>query len=73
MTYRIDPKPSRTPIPPDKRDALIGTTARVTYGGLTFDVIIKARKTAYGTDRWLVTPVAGQSEAWLKNIEPKQL
>ena len=69
---RIDPSPSVAIIPPDKRQDLIGKTARITFGALTFEVTVKAHKVAYGTDRWLVTPVTGSGETWVQNIEPKR-
>ena len=69
---RIDPTPSATPIPADKRHDLVGRVARITFGALTFEVTVKAHKVAYGTDRWLVTPVHGAGETWAQNIEPKR-
>ena len=69
---RIDPSPSPTQIPTEKRQDLIGRVALITFGALTFEVTVKAHKVAYGTDRWLVTPVHGSGETWVQNIAPKR-
>jgi hypothetical protein len=57
-------------IAPEKRAALVGATALVGYGALTFQVKVKQHRVAYGTDRWLVSPVSGSGEAWLQNLRP---
>lgn len=36
-----------------------------TAEGLGVDVRVIDYKSAYGCDRWLVTPVEGQGEAWV--------
>lgn len=69
---RPDPSPPKSHIATERRESLIGRIALITYGGLTFEVMVKAHKVAYGTDRWLVIPVKGHGETWVQYIEPKQ-
>ena len=47
---------------------LIGSEALWNAGnGLTFKVIVKDFKQAYGSKRYLVTPVNGQGETWVQS------
>lgn len=49
----------------------IGKAAQIKMeNGLYVDVIIKDYKNAYGNDTWLVSPIAGNGEAWVRNIIP---
>lgn len=49
--------------------ASIGKTATIqTEWGFRILVKILDYKNSYGRDRWLVTPVAGNGEAWVEKI-----
>lgn len=49
--------------------ARIGTTAELqTSWGFTVTVEILDYKRSYGRDRWLVTPLKGQGQAWVERI-----
>ena len=66
---RFAPQPPQSKIPPHLAAAFIGKTGHVTYNGLTFEVIVKDTKTAYGHARFFVTPVNGRGEVWIANID----
>jgi hypothetical protein len=51
----------------------IDTTALLTEGGLSFPVLIKDAKIAYGTARYLVSPVGGKGEVWVNQDRVKTL
>lgn len=47
---------------------LIGTEANWSAGnGLSFRVVVKDYKQAYGSQRYLVSPVNGQGETWVQS------
>jgi hypothetical protein len=71
LMTRIAPKPPKGKIPLQSASTYIGKTAQVTYNGLTFDVIIKDAKAAYGHARFLVTPVSGRGAIWVGNVHIK--
>jgi hypothetical protein len=58
----------RTTLSQSQARELIGKSAHVTLGKLTFQVIITDYKFAYGNNRWLVTPASGSGETWTENI-----
>ena len=68
MTH-IAPKPPQSKTPPHLAASFIGKTGHVTYNGLTFEVIVKDTKTAYGHARFLVTPVSGSGSVWVANLD----
>jgi len=51
----------------------IDTTALLSEGGLSFPVLIKDAKIAYGQARYLVSPIGGRGEVWVNQERVKQL
>ena len=55
-----------------KAVAVIGKRAKIKTTlptGLTIKVDVLDYKFSYGSDRWLVRPVAGSGQAWVQKIE----
>jgi len=46
----------------------VGKTGTIQAGGLIVEVQVKDYKNSYGRDRYLVTPVSGQGEVWVENV-----
>ena len=46
----------------------IGKIARVECRGFSVYVEILDYRTAYGKDRWLVEPLAGEKKAWVQDL-----
>jgi hypothetical protein len=67
MKVYTNPTP---PIPPDQRDGIVGTTVTIGYGELSFSVAVKAFRSSFGRAEWLVSPIAGTGETWVRNIAP---
>lgn len=65
----IAPTPPRKKLTPTAARETVGGTGTVTFNGLTFEVRILATKRAYGTARYLVTPVSGHGQTWVANLE----
>jgi hypothetical protein len=65
----IAPKTPRLKLTPTAARETVGGTGTVTFNGLTFKVRILAAKCAYGTARYLVTPVSGHGQTWVANLE----
>lgn len=45
---------------------IIGTEQEIPLGTLMVKVTVLDYKQAYGKDRWLVTPVAGDGQVWVE-------
>lgn len=46
--------------------AILGTEQEIPLGTLMVKVTVLDYKLAYGKDRWLVTPVAGDGQVWVE-------
>jgi hypothetical protein len=51
----------------------IDTTALLSEGTLSFPVLIKDAKMAYGQARYLITPIGGKGEVWVNKERVKIL
>lgn len=51
----------------------IDTTALLSEGVLSFPVLIKDAKMAYGQARYLITPIGGKGEVWVNKERVKIL
>jgi hypothetical protein len=49
----------------------IDTTALLSEGVLSFPVLIKDAKMAYGQARYLITPIGGKGEVWVNKERVK--
>jgi hypothetical protein len=49
----------------------IDTTAFLSEGVLSFPVLIKDAKMAYGQARYLITPIGGKGEVWVNKERVK--
>lgn len=47
---------------------IIGKTGNIFVGGLSVNVKVVDYKSAYGRDRWLVTPVSGSGRIWVESV-----
>ena len=46
--------------------AVLNTEQQIPFGTLMVKVMVLDYKQAYGKDRWLVTPVAGDGQVWVE-------
>lgn len=53
----------------DKIAKSVGKKGIIVSNGLTFNVKILDYKTAYGKERWLVTPVSGAGQVWVQSVD----
>jgi hypothetical protein len=53
----------------DKIQQFVGKKGIIIASGLTVNVKILDYKTAYGKERWLVTPVSGAGEVWVQSVD----
>lgn len=51
-----------------EKKTYIGKIARIQCRGINVFVEILDYKTAYGKDRWLVEPLAGEKKAWVEDL-----
>ena len=56
----------------DKILQSVGKKGTIIAGGLTVSVKILDYKTAYGKERWLVTPISGAGQIWVQRVEITQ-
>lgn len=52
----------------DKIQEFVGKEATINTANLLVKVIIKDVKNSWGHDRYLVSPVAGEGEVWVENV-----
>lgn len=48
---------------------LIGKTATISYGSISFLVVVLDTKQAWGETLYLIEPVSGYGKTWVKNIK----